>query len=297
MNNLRIGYFADGPWSHKALNLILNDSSVEVAFVCGRYKSTDIHLREIAEKNGIKYFTERNINDEKFIEYLKQFECCLFVSMSFNQIFKKNIINLTEKGIINCHAGKLPFYRGRNVLNWVLINDESEFGVTVHYVDEGIDTGDIILQKTFQITEDDNYRSLLNKAYNSCAELLYESLQIINKKEIVTKRQIDIHPVGMYCSKRKEGDEFIDWNMSSREIFNFIRALHLPGLYAKTRINSKEVTIKRARLIEDAVSYRCINGAVLDIKNNNLLVKTNDSYLEITDFECAQKIKIGDRLI
>ena len=73
--------------------------------------------------------------------------------MSFNQIFRKDIINLTPIGIINCHAGKLPFYRGRNILNWVLINDEKEFGITVHFVDEGIDTGDIILQKTFPITD------------------------------------------------------------------------------------------------------------------------------------------------
>jgi methionyl-tRNA formyltransferase len=65
--------------------------------------------------------------------------------MSFNQIFKSEIINLPRLKTINCHAGKLPFYRSRNILNWVLINDEKEFGITVHYVDEGIDTGDIIL--------------------------------------------------------------------------------------------------------------------------------------------------------
>ena len=64
--------------------------------------------------------------------------------MSFNQILKKKIINLPHLKTINCHAGKLPFYRGRNVLNRVLINDENEFGITIHYIDEGIDTGDIV---------------------------------------------------------------------------------------------------------------------------------------------------------
>ena len=64
-------------------------------------------------------------------------------------------------GTINCHAGKLPFYRGRNVLNWAIINGESEFGITVHFIDDGIDTGDIIKQKTYPISLNDDYKSIL----------------------------------------------------------------------------------------------------------------------------------------
>ena len=89
---------------------------------------------------------------------------------------------------INCHAGKLPFYRGRNILNWALINDEKEFGVTVLYMDEGIDTGDIVLQKTFPITEMDDYSTLLNRAYQECASLLFQSIKrIINGKKYIHK--------------------------------------------------------------------------------------------------------------
>ena len=73
---------------------------------------------------------------------------------------------------------KLPFYKGRNILNWVLINDEKEFGITVHYVDEGIDTGDIILQETFPIIDSDDYSTLLDKAYEECPRL-----HISNKKD------------------------------------------------------------------------------------------------------------------
>ncbi|MDR1522244.1 MAG: hypothetical protein LBS28_05280 [Streptococcaceae bacterium] len=85
------------------------------------------------------------MNSKEVINLLKKYNADLFISMSFNQIFKSEIINLPRLKTINCHAGKLPFYRSRNILNWVLINDEKEFGITVHYVDEGIDTGDIIL--------------------------------------------------------------------------------------------------------------------------------------------------------
>ena len=71
---------------------------------------------------------------------------------------------------------KIALLQGRNILNWVLINDESEFGITVHYVDEGIDTGDIIKQSTFQITDADDYSTLLEKAYSGCAELLSKAV-------------------------------------------------------------------------------------------------------------------------
>lgn len=67
--------------------------------------------------------------------------------------------------MINCHAGKSPLYRGRNILNRALINDEKEFGITVHYVDEGIDTGDIILQRVYEITDEENYATLLDRAH------------------------------------------------------------------------------------------------------------------------------------
>ena len=94
--------------------------------------------------------------------------------MSFNQIFKKEIINLPLLKTINCHAGKLPFYRGRNILNWVLINDEKEFGVTVHYMDEGIDTGDIIMQDSFSISGLDDYSTLLLRSYEACAACIVQ---------------------------------------------------------------------------------------------------------------------------
>ena len=172
--------------------------------------------------------------------------------MSFNQIFRKDIINLTPIGIINCHAGKLPFYRGRNILNWVLINDEKEFGITVHFVDEGIDTGDIILQKTFPITDLDSYKTLLNTSYYACANILYESLVQIAENNFERTIQKTIHPVGFYCGMRGEGDEIINWNNTSRDIFNFIRSISKPGPVARTFNNDKEVKVNNSNYYKDA---------------------------------------------
>ena len=143
-----IGYFADGPWSHQALDKLLSDEGVEVKFVCARNDRPDPLLKDIATGRGISFITHPNVNSDDFLARISGLKCDLFVSMSFDQIFRKRLIELPIHQSINCHAGKLPFYRGRNILNWALINDEGEFGITVHYIDEGIDTGDIILQCT-----------------------------------------------------------------------------------------------------------------------------------------------------
>ena len=95
--------------------------------------------------------------------------------MSFDQIFKNEIINAINNNIINCHAGKLPFYRGRNILNWVLINDEKKFGITVHYIDEKIDCGDIILQRLFKITDQDG-RTIYDYYYRPTSNVYCPSI-------------------------------------------------------------------------------------------------------------------------
>jgi len=123
--------------------------------------------------------------------------------MSFNQIFKKAIIVMPHLKTINCHDGKLPFYRGRNILNWVLINDEKEFGITVHYENEGVDRGDIILQRCYAITEEDDYRTLLSSAEVNCAKDLYDAIKLIQSGKIDPIKQNTIHPVEHYCNIRK----------------------------------------------------------------------------------------------
>jgi methionyl-tRNA formyltransferase len=179
--------------------------------------------------------------------------------MSFNQIFKTEIINLPKYNTINCHAGKLPFYRGRNILNWVLINDEKEFGITVHFVDEGIDTGDIILQRDYQITDNDNYSTLLERSYIECSNILYDAIILFKNGNIEVKKQIDINHIGFYCSQRKVGDEILNWNQSSREIFNFVRAICKPAPMARSIINGKEMIINKIQLIKNAPEYKKYN--------------------------------------
>lgn len=294
---MRIGYFADGPWSHNALDEILKEKNLEVAFVCARFDAPDPVLRTKAENLGIPFLTHQNINSKDFVEFLVRSQCDLFVSMSFNQIFKNEVINIPPCKTINCHAGKLPYYRGRNVLNWALINDEKDFGVTVHYIDEGIDTGDLILQRIYPISDEDDYSTLLSRSYLYCASILIEAIKIIQAGTVNRVRQENIHPVGSYYSQRKVGDERLTWNLSSREIFNFVRSICRPGPEARTFLNGVEVRINRVELISEAPIYKAIPGAILKKEVNGLIVKTGDSFVRVTEWSSSAKLKVGDRLL
>ena len=292
----KIGYFADGPWSHKAFKKLISDPRIEISFICVRYGTNDQTSKKFSEQFNIDYFENKNVNSKKFISIIKKYNCDLFVSMSFDQIFKSEIINISKHKIINCHAGKLPFYRGRNVLNWVLINDEKEFGITVHYVDKGIDTGDIILQKKFSISDQDNYKTLLKKSYIECANILYESILMFKNNNVMATKQKNIDAHGSYCIKRKLGDEILNWNQTSREIFNFVRGICKPGPSARAFINQREMKINKVeKLHHTLLNKNSSIGKILHKNSKSFIVKTQDSFLRVFEFEFDGEIKVGDR--
>lgn len=295
MRKIKIGYFADGPWSHQALDKLLSDDTLQVGFVCARHDRPDPDLKIRAEKNHLDFITHPKINSDQFISKLRNYNCDLFVSMSFNQIFRHEVLDLPSLKTINCHAGKLPFYRGRNILNWALINDEEEFGITVHFVDEGIDTGDIIKQRCYPITDLDDYESLLVRAYGECANILFDAIKCIQDNKFSQIAQHTIHPLGFYCSARREGDEVIVWNQKSRDIFNFVRSICKPGPEARTFLGENELRINKVLYLPDAPSYRGIPGAVVGCEDDAFFVKTADSYIKVMQWS-GVKPRIGDRL-
>lgn len=296
MNAIKLGYFADGPWAHRAFERINEDPEINIKFICARWDTPDPQLRQFGKSLDIPFLVEGNINSEQFRERLSAYRCDLFVSMSFNQIFRKPLYSLPRFGTINCHAGKLPFYRGRNILNWALINDEKEFGITVHYVDDGIDTGDIIRQSLHEITDDDTYATLLARAYVGCADVLYEAVAEIRAGTVRRLAQGGLNSPGFYCSQRVAGDERLSWTQSSREVFNFVRAICAPGPQARTFLGEKEILINRVRMIPDAPEYKGIPGAVLGVREKSFVVKTLDSYVEILEWSGIERLRVGDRL-
>jgi len=254
----------------------------------------------MAEDREIDVLLHPNVNSDDFFELIQSYKMDLLVSMSFNQIFKSRLLEYPKYHAINCHAGKLPFYRGRNILNWALINDEKEFGITVHYIDTGIDSGDIIKQKTFPITDIDTYQTLLDMAHRECPNLLVAAVREIMEGSVVRQPQTEIHPVGMYCGQRTIGDEKLNWNQTSRRVFNFVRAICPPGPAARSVICREdcrlEVKINHVSMIPSAPEYIGIPGQVLYKTENGFVVKTLDSFVEVTDYLAEKPIRIGDRL-
>lgn len=296
MKKTVIGYFADGPWSHESIHKLLADDSIKISFICARADGPDEKLREIAIKNRLTFFFPTKVNSEEFMNEIKDFECDLFVSMSYNQIFKSNILKLPRIGVINCHAGKLPFYRGRNVLNWALINGEREFGITTHFIDEGIDSGDIILQRTYTINQEDDYSTILSRAYEECPKILYDTIKLVQGGSYSVTKQSDIDQLGFYCVKRQAGDEIIDWDQSSFDLFNFVRALCIPGPSAKTFFNGEAIWINRVELVPGARNFKGIAGSIVAIEEKSFLVKTRDSFVRVLEWSTSYQPRIGHRL-
>ena len=163
----KIGFFGDGQWALNFLKKIKNHNNFEISFICCR-KKVDKKIKFFANKNKITFFAFKNINSNKNIKKITSFKCDFLVSLSYDQIFKNKILNIFKNKILNCHAGDLPKYRGRNVLNWVLINGEKSFSITIHIIDKKIDMGKLILKKKFIIKDSHTYKDLLNIANKEC---------------------------------------------------------------------------------------------------------------------------------
>jgi len=276
MSKLKIGYFGDGPWSHETLKILaMRKDDFDIAFVAPRFDYQDPELCKLAKELGLSVKIFKNVNAPDALEKIRLYNLDLIVSMSFNQILKAPILELPRIGAVNCHAGALPKYRGRNVLNWALINGESEFGVTAHFVDLGIDTGDILHQEMLPIHKKAKYGDLLALAYEACPRVLIAALDKILNKSVTTQPQAKLG-AGFYCGRRKPGDEWIDWSWSADRIVNFVRAISSPGPGAITAIDGKIVEILDASYDADHPSYICTEGEIVGSDDSGVWVKASD---------------------
>ena len=243
----KVVFFGDNTWAHNTLKKLVKDKSIEILIVFSRIKKDQV-LEKISKQNFIPFRITRNINSIKNINNLANLKPDLLVSMSYDQIFKKKILKLFKNKIINCHAGLLPSYRGRNVLNWVLINGEKNFGITVHKVSKLIDQGHIFDQKIFKIKHSDDYFTILKKSYLECSKILYKTIKKIQNKKArsIPQKISKIKP--SYFRKRRAGDENLNLNQKSIKIYNFVRALVPPGPSAKIFTKNNEIRVNKVRI-------------------------------------------------
>ncbi len=302
---LRVGFFGHGTFGQKALEHLLASTIVDTVFVVGRSSPVDLDLERMALSRGATFITPADINDHQSIAQIKHMGADLFVSVSYDQIFRSALLAIPKNGAINLHAGDLPRYRGRNVVNWALINDEKRLGITVHYMDDGIDTGDIILKHYIPIDDSDDYQSVLTRATLAGANVVLEALELITAGTVVRLPQASTGLQGFYCGGRYDGDEWIDWNWPSRRVFNFVRSISHPGPLARGLLlqdrhekNTTTVYFDSCALC-DSPAYIGTPGEILAVKDERCLVKTGDSVVSLkpTGRSPSVKLRPGQRFL
>ncbi len=278
------------------------DDGHEPAAVITRRRPTDGSLAELAAHLSVPVRAPEHANGSEFVTWLRSLKPDLNISMSYDQILKRPIIESAPLGFINCHAGKLPHYRGRNPINWAIINSETEIGITVHYLDEGIDTGDIVLLRVLPIGWEDYYGSVLNRVRDAFPDLLSEAMRLIGEDRVRRQPQPDL--AGTYFAGRVTGDEWINWEDTSLNIYNKIRAISHPGPGARTLHEGRVLIIWKAWYDLSWPKYMATPGEVVGaVRGKGAKVKTGDSTLVLESVELegegeaphVPKLRVGTR--
>ncbi|MEE2754760.1 MAG: methionyl-tRNA formyltransferase [Candidatus Latescibacterota bacterium] len=280
---MRIAFFGDGAWAAESL-LRLQKAGHEIVSVVLRLRQTDQTLERTANEQGLKTYRPRRVNNSGFVQLVKGWSTDLNLSVSYDQVLKKPMLDLAKRGFVNFHAGKLPDYRGRNVINWAIINGEEEIGLTAHYVDEGIDTGDIILQHTIPVGWTETYGEVLDRVVTGFPDLVCETVDMIDADRVIPVSQS--FEMGTYYCRRVEGDEWLDWSESSRNLHNKVRAITHPGPGARATAGGHEIVIWRAFYDPAWPNYRAVPGEVVGKSpRGGVVVKTGDSVISVQEAE------------
>ena len=240
-------------------------------------------LVDTAQGLGFEIIDYNNsLNDNGFLQRVKNLNADLGVVASFNNKLPKELLQLTKDGFINLHPSKLPDYRGANPYSHVIINGEHQSAITLHFMDEGFDTGDIISQYNFNLDLNETMGTLFHRTNYMCASMLYEALDYYENHPFPRRPQ----PEGKNYKKAynlsfQKRNTFIDWSKSAEEIERFIRALN-PFIGAITTYNGTVLRINSAYVIREYHSYK--PGTICDI-NNSLKVACGDGILELDSIQ------------
>ena len=252
-------------------------------------------LRESAVKTyciskGIKLLQPIDINDKVFIYNLKNFNADLFVVVAF-KVLPKIIWEIPNKGTINVHASLLPQLRGAAPINWAIINGIRKTGLTSFYINEGIDTGDIIIQKEVEISENDDFGSLYNKLKKLSFTFIIDTIESIESGLKPTSQTLgDFHDnsSNSKAPKLNSVNTRISWSKKGSEVVQLIRGLSpYPGAWSTIKFNNKKIKILDSQFIEKN-NFDVEFGTVL-VRNKDCLVQVNDGLVKILKIKVEGK--------
>ena len=199
----------------------------------------------LARRHGIPVHTPENPNCPDSIARLRAYRPDLIFSFYYRHLLSREVLALPPLGAINLHGSLLPKYRGRAPINWVLIHGEAETGVTLHYMDERADHGDIIMQEVVPITMEDTALSLSHKLATAAPHLLGAAFPLLVAGK--APRIPQDHAAATTFGRRRPADGRIDWSRSAWQIYNLIRAVTHPFPGAITWLNERQVLLWTAR--------------------------------------------------
>ncbi len=242
-------------------------------------KQTFSPVKQKALEYGIPVFQPEKLREKEAISEIERLSPDCIVVVAFGQILPKQILDLPSFGCINVHASLLPKYRGAAPINWAIIRGERVTGVTTMYMDEGLDTGDIILQKEIPIG-DKTAGELHNELAEEGAKLLGETLQLIERG--IAPREKQNESESSYAPMLDKNSGEINWNRPASDIYNLIRGV-IPWPTAFTTYKGEKFKIWKARVLEKHGEGS--PGMVIDISREGLSVCTADKILLIEELQ------------
>ncbi|MFC4404628.1 methionyl-tRNA formyltransferase [Gracilibacillus xinjiangensis] len=243
-------------------------------------------VKVAAEKHGLPIFQPEKIKDN--YEQIEQLQPDLIVTAAFGQILPKGILEIPKFGCVNVHASLLPLLRGGAPIHYSILQGHDKTGVTIMYMAEKLDAGDIISQAEIDILDDDDVASLHDKLSVIGADLLSDTLPALFANEITPIKQDD--ELATYAPNIKREEEEIDWKRSRQEVYNHIRGLH-PWPVAYTKWQGKNVKVWRAEKSNQTTDN--LPGEIVSVSEDGLIVATGDNLtLKITELQPAGKKKM-----
>ena len=260
-------------------------------------------VKQEAMRLGIEVFQPDRIKKSENVEVLKKYEADVFVVAAFGQILSKEILDMPKYGCINIHASLLPKYRGAAPIQWAILNGEEKSGVTIMQMDEGLDTGDMLLKGEVAIDDEDTADTLHDKLSECGANLIVEALKLLEKGELKATPQ----PEGplFYASMIKKEDGALDFTKSAQELALKVRAFQSwPGTF--TSLNGNYIKFCMAYPVDENSDKE--PGTVCRVEKDRFYVQTSRGELMVTkiqpqgkkamnvkDYFLGNKIETGDR--
>jgi len=260
----------------------LHMSGVNIVGVIGGKKDhqTYEHFKMFVNSRNLNFIEYDDLDAPEFIERIKRLDADIAVVCSFNYKVPKALLEAVKDGFINVHPSLLPKYRGANPYSATINNGEKETGVTLHFMDESFDTGDIIAQKNLPISSMETMGTLFNRLNILSFNMLIEALTAYEQMSLPRQEQ----PKGEFVKAKIAGNELfpIDYNKSAEEIERFVRALN-PFLLAATSFRKNLVKVYSAEVSNE--QPKGAPGTIVKIKDDKFYVATSKGLIMPTSMQ------------